>query len=168
MYDVDAQELVQKAAEELKKIPEIKPPVWAPFVKTGVHKERPPVNNDWWYLRTASVLRTIYRLGPVGVSKLRAKYGGKKNRGVKKEHFYKGSGSIMRKSLQQLEKAGFVKFAEKGVHKGRVITPKGKSFLDKIATQMMGSHPTKQIEKATMHEVAEVKPEQTAVKKTEQ
>ena len=136
MYDADTQELILKAAEELKKIPEIKPPVWADFVKTGMHKERPPVDNDWWYTRSASVLRTIYRLGPIGVSKLRTKYGGKKNRGVKKEHFFKGSGSILRKSLQQLEKAGFVKFAEKGVHKGRIMTPKGKSFLDKIATNL--------------------------------
>ena len=135
MYDIDSQELILKAAEELKKIPEIKPPVWAPFVKTGMHKERPPMNHDWWYIRTASVLRIIYRLGPIGVSKLRTKYGGKKNRGTKTEHFYKGSGNILRKSLQQLEKAGLVKFAEKGIHKGRIITPKGSSFLDKIATE---------------------------------
>ena len=136
MYDADAQELIIKAAEELKKIPEIKPPVWATFVKTGMHKERPPVDSGWWYIRAASVLRTIYRLGPVGVSKLRTKYGGKKNRGVKKEHFFRGSGNILRKCLQQLEKAGFVKFAEKGVHKGRAITPKGRSFLDKIANNL--------------------------------
>src|SRR3989344_9695850 len=99
MYDVDAQELILKAADELKKVPEIKAPAWAAFVKTGMHKERPPVNDDWWFVRTASLLRAVYRLGPVGVSKLRTKYGGKKNRGVKKEHFYKGSGNILRKSL---------------------------------------------------------------------
>ena len=133
MYDIEAQQLILKAAEELKKVPEIQPPIWAPFVKTGMHKQRAPANDNWWYMRSASVLRTIYRMGPIGVSKLRTKYGGKKNRGVKKEHFYKGSGNILRKSLQQLEKAGFVKFAEKGVHKGRIITPKGRAFLDKIA-----------------------------------
>lgn len=172
MYDADAQELISKAADELKKIPEIKPPEWAPFVKTGMHKERPPANNDWWYARTASVLRSIYRLGPVGVSKLRTKYGGKKNRGVKKEHFFKGSGNILRKSLQQLEKAGFVKFVEKGVHKGRIVTPKGKSFLDKIATQIQGlkpKHEVKTIQKIeTTKEVAEVKQETKSVKKTEE
>lgn len=145
IYDVDAQELIAKTAEELKKVPEIKAPVWAVFVKTGMHKQRPPVKSDWWYIRTASVLRTIYRLGPIGVSKLRTKYGGKKNRGVKKEHFFKGSGSILRKSLQQLEKAGFVKFAEKGVHKGRIITPKGRSFLDKIATHIHGAKPRHEV-----------------------
>src|SRR3989338_8491231 len=113
MYDVEPQELIIKTAEELKKLPEIKAPAWAPFVKTGMHKERPPVDSDWWYVRVASVLRSIYRLGPVGVSKLRSKYGGRKNRGTKKEHFFRGSGSILRKSLQQLEKAGLVKFTDK-------------------------------------------------------
>ena len=141
VYDVDVQDLNVKAAEELQKFPEIKAPVWAAFAKTGMHKQRPPSDPKWWYIRCASVLRTVYRLGPVGVEKLRTKYGGKKNRGVKKEHFYKGSGNVLRKSLQQLEKAGLVKFAEKGVHKGRVITPKGKAFLDKVATQIQGSMP---------------------------
>ena len=169
VYDVDAQELILKAAEELKKIPEIKAPAWAPFVKTGMHKERPPVNGEWWYIRTASVLRAIYRMGPIGVSKLRTKYGGKKNRGVKKEHFFKGSGNILRKSLQQLEKAGFVKFADKGVHKGRIITPKGKSFLDKIASQIQGIKPKHELKvQETKKEVAEVKQEPKAVKKTEE
>src|SRR3989344_641357 len=172
MYDVDSQELINKAAEELKKMPEIKAPEWAPFVKTGMHKEKPPVNKDWWYVRTASVLRTVYRLGPVGVSKLRDKYGGKKNRGVKKEHFYKGSGNILRKALQQLEKAGFVKYNDKGVHKGRIVTPKGRSFLGKIASQIQNQipkHETKAVEKVEVHrEIAEVKQESKSVKKVEE
>ena len=164
MYDVEAQELVSKAAEELKKVPEIKAPVWATFVKTGMHKERAPVDKDWWYQRTASVLRAVYRLGPVGVSKLRTKYGGKKNRGVKKEHFFKGSGNILRKSLQQLEKAGFVKFADKGIHKGRIITPKGKAFLDKIAARIQTQKPKQEIK---VEEKVEVKKEAAEIKQTQ-
>ena len=171
MYDVESQELILKAAEELKKVTDVKPPAWAPFVKTGMHKQRPPVNADWWYVRVASVLRTVYRLGPVGTQKLRTKYGGKKNNGVKQEHFYKGSGNILRKSLQQLEKAGFVKQAEKGIHKGRVVTPKGRAFLDKIATQLLGNapkHEIKAVEKVeSKKEVAESPHEQKAVKKSE-
>ncbi|MBI2650742.1 30S ribosomal protein S19e [Candidatus Woesearchaeota archaeon] len=167
MYDVDPQGLISETAEELKKIPEIKAPLWASFAKTGMHKERPPANEDWWYMRTASVLRTVYRFGPVGVSKLRTKYGGKKNRGVKKEHFYKGSGNILRKSLQQLEKAGFVKFVEKGVHKGRIITPKGRSFLDKIATNIHGIRPKQEAQIEIKKEAAETKQEQKAAKKPE-
>jgi len=166
LYGVDQSELVEKAAEELKKIDEIKPPEWAIFVKTGTHKERPPRNKEWWYTRAASILRIIYRLGPIGVSKLRTKYGGKKNRGVKPERFYKSSGNILRKILQQLEKAGFVKQGEKRKYKGRLITPKGKSFLDKIATQLAkGSRVKKEERKPVKEEKVEKKEEQKAGEK---
>jgi len=130
MYDVKPSELVSGAAEELKKT-KIKIPDWAKVVKTGPGQERPPVGHDWWYMRTASILRKVSLRGPIGVSKLRSMYGTKKNRGVKPERFYKGSGKIVRVILQQLEAEGFVKKAEKGVHKGKIITPKGQSFLDK-------------------------------------
>ena len=133
---VNRQQLVEKLAEKLKTISEIKAPDWAAYVKTGMHKERPPVKDEWWHIRAASVLRQIYRKGPIGVSKLRTAYGGKKNRGYKTEHFYRGSGSILRKILQQLEAAGFVKKEEKNVHKGRVLTAEGKKFLDNIAAQL--------------------------------
>lgn len=141
IHDVYPNDLINRAAEELKKIEAIKPPAWASFVKTGVHKERAPAARDWWYARAAAVLRSVQILGPIGVSKLRTKYGGKKRRGHKPAEFRKGSGSILRKILQQLEKAEFVKFAEKGVHKGRIITPKGKSFLDKIAVELAKAMP---------------------------
>jgi small subunit ribosomal protein S19e len=101
-----------------------------------MHKERPPLKEDWWYMRAASVLRKVSILGPVGVEKLRTKYGGKKNRGHKTEHRFKGSGNIVRKVLQQLEKAGLIKKGDKGVHKGRVITPKGISLIDKAAVRI--------------------------------
>tara|TARA_Y100000310_G_scaffold322644_1_gene381890 strand:+ start:79 stop:468 length:390 start_codon:yes stop_codon:yes gene_type:complete len=122
-------ELIDKTAQDLKKIKEIKPPVWANLVKTGVSRERVPVEKDWWYARTASILRKVHILGPIGTSKLRTKYGSKKNRGVKPGKFYKSSGNIIRKVLQQLETAGLIIKKDKGVHKGRIITAKGKSLL---------------------------------------
>lgn len=137
--DVYPNELIEKAAEELKKVEAIKQPAWASFAKTGVHKERPPVEKDWWYKRVAAVLRTVEILGPIGVSKLRAKYGGKQRRGHQPPHFKKGSGSVIRKVLQQLDKAGFTKSVEKGVHKGRIITKEGKLFLNKIAEEIRKS-----------------------------
>src|SRR4030043_643757 len=127
IYDVNPTELIEKSAFELKKISQVKPPQWASFVKTGMHKERPPIKEDWWYIRTAAILRSIYKQGPIGVSKLRTKYGGKKGRGHKPEHFYKGSGAIIRKICQQLESAELIKQTKIGVHKGRVVTPKGQS-----------------------------------------
>ncbi|MCX6815125.1 MAG: 30S ribosomal protein S19e [Candidatus Aenigmarchaeota archaeon] len=128
--DVDTQQLVMKAAAELEKMPEFKPPEWSVFVKTGVHKQRPPSQANWWWIRSASILRKVYLNQRLGVSKLRKTYGGRKNRGHKPEHKKKASGAIIRKILQQHEKAGFVK-TEKG--KGRTITPQGQKFLDGIA-----------------------------------
>ena len=142
IYDVDPTELINKAAGKLKENEAIKPPFWASFAKTGTHKERPPVSQDWWYVRAASILRAIYKLGPVGVSKLRTKYGGRKRRGYRTEHFYKGSGSIIRKILQQLEKAGYIKKVEKGLRKGRIVTPQGESLLEKTAVVISGKKPS--------------------------
>jgi small subunit ribosomal protein S19e len=131
VYDSNIQELIKKTADALKE--KIKAPEWSIFVKTGVSRERPPVDKDWWYTRAASILRKVYLRGPIGTNKLRIKYGGRKNRGYKPEKTYVGSGKIIRTILQQLEQIEFIKKAEKEVHKGRVITPKGKSFLDKLA-----------------------------------
>lgn len=133
---VNSNELINKAAAELKKLNLVQPPDWSKFVKTGAHKARLPDNPDWWYARSAAVLRSIAKLGPIGTQKLRVKYGGKKDRGYKPERFQRASGSVIRKVLQQLEKAELIKQVEKGVHKGRVLTPKGTSFLDKIAMQI--------------------------------
>ena len=135
-FDVSPGKLIEKTASELKKIESIKPPAWSKFAKTGTHKERPPVDPEWWYVRSAAVLRKVYVHGPIGVSKLRTKYGGKKNRGFKPEAVFKGSGSIIRKIMQQLEKADLIRKIDKGVRKGKVLTPKGKSFLDKVAKQV--------------------------------
>jgi len=129
IYDKDQQEVVNKTASKLKTM--LKAPEWSYFVKTGAGKERPPVDNDWWYYRAASVLRKVYLMGPIGVSKLRTKYGSKKNRGHKPERFYKGSGKVIRTVLQQLEEASLIEKSKKGLRKGRIITNKGKSLLEK-------------------------------------
>ena len=134
--DVRADLLIEALKEELKSIESIKPPEWAFYRKTGAHKERPPIQDDWWYIRAASILRTLYMNGrrPVGVERLRTKYGGRKDRGVRPERFVKGSGHVIRLILQQLEQAGLV---EKVEGKGRRITPKGISLLDRVAAKLV-------------------------------
>ncbi|ADC64225.1 Ribosomal protein S19e [Ferroglobus placidus DSM 10642] len=132
VYDVPPDKLIARVAEELKKMEEFTPPEWAKYVKTGVHKERAPEQEDWWYTRVAAIFRKVYTDGPVGIERLRTFYGGRKRRGVKPPKFRKGSGSIIRKALQQLEKAGFVQRTKEG----RIVTPKGRSFLDKIAAEI--------------------------------
>ncbi|MCD6126806.1 MAG: 30S ribosomal protein S19e [Methanomicrobia archaeon] len=133
VYDVPADKLIEKLKEELKTMKEITPPEWSKFVKTSSSKERLPDQEDWWYIRAASILRKIYIYGPVGVSRLRTAYGSKKNRGHKPERFRKASGAIIRRILQQLEEADLVKSET-----GRVITPKGRSLLDRISKEIEG------------------------------
>jgi small subunit ribosomal protein S19e len=158
IFDVQPGKLIDEIAKELEKMPEMAPPSWSIAVKTGVSKERPPIRDDWWYTRSAAVMRSIYKLGPVGVSKLRTKYGGRKNRGHAPDKTFRAGGNILRKILQKLEIIGFAKQTQVGVHKGRVLTPKGKSFVDKIATKLS---------KASPHHKKEHKAEAKAEAKTE-
>jgi|SRR5665648_371943 len=133
LYDVPADQLISTVAKNLETNKNIKPPVWAGNVKTGMHKEQPPIDEKWWFTRCASVLRKVYTEGPVGVSRLRSCYGGGKDRGVKPKAFAKGSGSIIRNALIQLEAAGMVRQSKEG----RVVTPQGQSYLDNHANDIM-------------------------------
>ena len=169
IYDVDATELIEAVAKELQKIEQITPPEWASFAKTGTHKERPPARADWWYVRAASVLRKVRLLGPIGVSKLRTLYGGTKNMGHPPERFKKGSGNIIRKILQQLEKAELIKKGNKGFHKGRIITPKGIKLMDSVAKKIGGIKPIeKKVEEVKKEEHKEKAKEEKPVEKSKQ
>lgn len=128
-FDVHPLAFNRELARELKERKIIQPPAWTGFVKSGVHKERPPQHPDWFYHRAASVLRTVAVRGPVGTAKLSVIYGGRKNRGVKPDQFRAASTNIIRKCLQQLEKAGLLKQAEHAGHKGRILTKDGSAFV---------------------------------------
>jgi small subunit ribosomal protein S19e len=137
VYELNPQEYNLKLAEALKKIPEFEEPEWINFSKSGCAKERPIDDPDFWYKRAASILRNIYKRGCVGVNRLKTKYGSKKNRGFKPEEFRKGSGKIIRVILQQADNAGFTEIQKpvrgiKSKRPGRILTEKGKSFLEGI------------------------------------
>jgi small subunit ribosomal protein S19e len=106
------------------------------FAKSGSHKERPPEQKDFWYIRAASILRRLYIDGPIGVERLRTYYGGRKSRGTKPSKFRKASGNIIRKILQQLEGARLV---EKAGKSGRKLTSNGRRLLDRIAYEVKKS-----------------------------
>lgn len=135
VYEMPAGEYNKKLAELLKSITEIKEPEWARFVKTGVAKQRPPQEKDFWYKRAASILRQIYIRKVVGVNRLKTRYGSKQNRGMKPEKFRKSSGKIIRTILQQSEKAGLLEKSSKsgiGIRAGRKLTNKGRELLEGI------------------------------------
>lgn len=131
IIEVPADKLIRGIAEELKKIDVVRYPYKIP-IKSGLSTERPPLQKDFWYLRSAALLRKIYLYGPVGVQRLRTAYGGKRRRGHKPAHHRKAGGKFIRTMLQQLEQAGLVAKTEKP-RKGRIVTPKGQKFLAQIA-----------------------------------
>ena len=134
VYNVPPKELIDAVAKKLEKDNLIVVPEQNVFSRTGVSKENPPMEKNWWHIRCASILRKIYISNGIGIEHLRAEYGGKRNRGSKPYKARSGSGSIVRRALQQLEKAGYV---SKIKGKGRVLTPKGRSFFDNTSNVVM-------------------------------
>lgn len=160
--DVQARTLIEEIAKDLKDNKKVKAPEFASYVKTGSHKERAPARDDWWYIRMASILRKVYIEGHVTVNALRNYYGGKKSRGVRPPIFRQAGGKIIRSAMQDLEKLGFIKISEN--KKGRVITPTGQKYVDKLASKVFkelnpGKKPHITIKKGSKKE--EVQKEET-------
>lgn len=130
IFDVKGSAVVKLAAQKLKE--KIKKPDYLNYVKSGANKERPPADPDFWWVRSASILRQVYVNGPVGVSRLRTRYGSRKEHVIHRRHHVDAGGSVIRDSLIALETIKFVKRTKKG----RVITPEGKSFMDKLSSEI--------------------------------
>lgn len=134
IYVIEPEILIKVIAEKLKEYSEIKPPEGSEFWKTAFFKELAPLEEDFWYVRCASLLRKLNKIGEIGVNRLRKKYGGRNRKGKGLNHSAKGSGKIIRVALQQLEKANLVKKTERN---GRKIAPEGKSLLERTAYSIL-------------------------------
>ncbi|WP_435124175.1 30S ribosomal protein S19e [Halobaculum sp. D14] len=136
LYDVPAEDLIEEVAARLED--RIDEPDWVQFTKTGTDRELPPQQEDFWYVRAASVLRKVADNGPIGIERLATSYGGAKhgsNRYVVSPPDHRGgSRKIIRVALQQLEEEGLVETA-KG--EGRRITADGRAFLDDTAGDVL-------------------------------
>lgn len=132
-HEVPGDRLVERTADEVEDLDAVEPPEWAEFAKTGRDRELPPEDDDWWYVRTASLLRKVYIEGPIGVSRLKRSYGGRDRKGAGRSHHEEGSGNVIRTALQQLEEEGLVE--QKG-SEGRVASAEGQKFLDGIASDL--------------------------------
>jgi small subunit ribosomal protein S19e len=132
LYDAPADELIDELAERLAD--DLEEPDWATFAKTGVDRELPPQQEDFWYRRGASVLRKVAMDGPVGVGRLSTEYGGTKGGSnryqVAPERRSDGSRKIIRTLIQQLEDAGYVEGTN---GEGRRVSAEGRSLLDETA-----------------------------------
>jgi small subunit ribosomal protein S19e len=140
IYDVLPDELIWEVSQKLKDkknnpgVEPIVPPKDSIHWKTAFIREFPPVDcENFWYVRAASIMRKLYR-GSLGVNRLKKAYGGRSTNHMHLKHFETGSGAIVRRILQQLEKANLVKTTEKN---GRVLTNTGRSLLDKTASEIL-------------------------------
>ena len=124
--DVPAARLLPLLAAELKGRGLVQPPEWAAFARTGVHTQQAPTQPDWWYVRSASVLRKIYLKGTTGTARLAQEYGGRRDRGSAPYHARTGSRSVTREIVQQLEKSGLL-VTKKPL--GRRVSPAGMKLL---------------------------------------
>ena len=135
-HDVPADLLIGELSAILSEVDSINPPEWSKIVKTGTHRERPPAQDNWWYIRSAAVLRKVGKLGPIGANHMAQHFGGPKDRGVKPNRAVAGSRNISRTVMQQLTTAGLIqsKMSLSGaVNHGKVLTPAGQKMLDSVA-----------------------------------
>jgi small subunit ribosomal protein S19e len=135
IYDVPADALIEEVAARLED--RIDEPDWVEFAKSGAGKELPPEQEDFWYVRSASLLRKVAQNEPVGIERLATEYGSKKrgsNRySVRPGRHSAGSRKVIRASLQALEEEGLVTTA---AGEGRRVSDEGEAFLSEVATDV--------------------------------
>ncbi|MCU4926214.1 30S ribosomal protein S19e [Halobacteria archaeon AArc-dxtr1] len=136
MYDVPADALIDALAADLED--RLDEPDWAQFAKSGVDRELPPTQEDFWATRAASLLRKVADNGPIGVERLATEYGGGKSGStryrVAPDKRADGSRNLIRTILQQLEDEDLVETAD---GEGRRITAEGRSLLDETAGEVL-------------------------------
>ena len=139
IYTVEPQKLITALSLKLKEdYPEVNAPAGSQFWKTAFFKELAPADSEnFWYIRSASILRKVKKYGPIGVNKLKKMYGGKNRRGPGLNHSAKGTGKIIRVALQQLEDSKLVVQGAKKQKKGRILTPEGTSLLERTAHSIL-------------------------------
>jgi|TARA_B110000305_G_C19247901_1_gene543237 small subunit ribosomal protein S19e len=113
------------------------------YYKTACYKDLSPYDQDWLYIRAASIAYQLYMRGKVGVNTLRKHYSGKQRNGVCTEHSRLVAGKNIRYCLIELERAQYVgkmiiegKEGEQLVS-GKALTKKGTTDMDRIASQIV-------------------------------
>ncbi|MFW6153109.1 MAG: 30S ribosomal protein S19e [Halobacteriota archaeon] len=134
-YDVPAEALIPALAERLED--RLDEPDWMAFAKTSPAKEFPPEQDNFWYVRGASILRKVAMEGPIGVSRLATEYGDRAEGTARFEtrpgRRVDASRKIIRTLLQQLQDADLI-LLEEGA--GRRLTPDGQRLLNEVAASV--------------------------------
>eukprot|EP00300_Choanocystis_sp_HF-7_P038380 c5525_g1_i1.p1 GENE.c5525_g1_i1~~c5525_g1_i1.p1 ORF type:complete len:143 (-),score=12.98 c5525_g1_i1:11-439(-) len=133
--DVSAQAFIAAYAAHLKREGKLELPKNPDLIKSGTSRALSPMNNDWFYVRTAAIARRVYLNPGTGVGGLRMAFGNSKNNGVRPSHFTKAAGGNLRHALQQLQKLKLIESTKEG---GRRISPEGQRSLDLVARSCIG------------------------------
>jgi len=137
LYDAPVDALLEALAADLAD--RIEEPDWAEFTKSGPGHEFPPEQDDFWYVRAASILRRVAIDGPVGVDRLSTHYGGASGGSnryrVAPRHRADASEKVIRTILTQLEEVGLVERPPND--EGRVVSAEGRSLLDSTAGEVL-------------------------------
>ena len=134
-YDVPPDALIEALSERLED--HLDRPDWVAYAKTSTANEFPPEQENFWFIRGASILRKVAIEGPIGVSRLATEYGSRAEGSARFEtrpgRRVDASRKIIRTLLQQLEDADLI-LLEEGA--GRRTTPEGQRLLNEVAAEV--------------------------------
>jgi small subunit ribosomal protein S19e len=97
----------------LKDSGKLKLPVDWDIIKTGRGRERAPEDDDWYYLRTAAVVRQLALSETVTIAAIARRYGNWKNRGVRPSKFVECDESLCCSVFDNLEDMRWVNLVSK-------------------------------------------------------
>ena len=112
--DVPADVFIKAYAAHLKRTGKMQVPEWVGLIKTASYKELAPYDEDWYYIRAASIARRLYIRRGTGVGAFTKVYGGRDRRGLRGGSFSRSSAGLIRSCVQQLEAIGVVSKVPKG------------------------------------------------------
>ncbi|EZG79925.1 putative 40S ribosomal protein S19 [Gregarina niphandrodes] len=132
--DVPADQFIKKCARHLKDSGFFEIPKWAEYAKSGCSRELSAHDDDFFYIRAASILRKMaFNAKECGVGRLAHVYGGSQNRGVQPCHHRMASRKVIRYCIRQLQSMELVEaFGDK---QKRRLSVKGQRCIDQIARQ---------------------------------
>eukprot|EP01053_Blabericola_migrator_P011870 Blabericola_migrator_1__11869@NODE_722_length_6730_cov_58_989494_g520_i0_p5_GENE_NODE_722_length_6730_cov_58_989494_g520_i0NODE_722_length_6730_cov_58_989494_g520_i0_p5_ORF_typecomplete_len150_score24_61Ribosomal_S19e/PF01090_19/2e53_NODE_722_length_6730_cov_58_989494_g520_i016212070 len=134
--DVPAAAFIAAYAKHLKESGQFEVPKWAEYAKTGCYKELAPYDQDFLYIRAASIIRHLAFRADAGINRLRKVYGGAENKGVRPSHHRDASGKVIRHCIQQLQKMELLSQEGRSI---RILSSKGQASINQVAKQCLSA-----------------------------
>lgn len=128
VYRTPAVPLLNAIVDVLKTNESITLPQNYDLIKTGFGRQYSPDSPDWFYTRMAAIVRQAMCKGRVSLKGLAFRYGNRKNRGVRPSCFAKASNFVNGSAIAELEKIGWINFADKD----NILTESAKEVLGDI------------------------------------